>query len=422
MPTNSSNLADPAATSPAVKSNAFRLPAAAAFRLPAAAAFPLLALVLFAFFAAASAPSPLFVLFQHQWGFSPALLTVAFAIYAIALLVSLLVAGSLSDHIGRRPVVFGALLVQAGAMLMFLSADGIGGLIAARIAQGIATGMASGALTAAIVEAAPPSQKRLGALVSSVSPLAGLAVGALLTGLAVQLTAHPVGLVFGVLSAICLVGALAALFVPETASRRPGAWASLIPRMAVPKAARQTFVRGIPSMLAVWSLGGLFLSLVPSMLQQVFGIHNGIVNGLAIATLFGVGAVSPTLLKRLTPARTGVIGMTCIAVGALLVCVSLALAATWLFFVGTAIAGLGFGSTFSAQVQTLAPLAQVHERAELFAALYAASYLAFSLPAMLAGLCIAPLGLLPVAQGYTVLLALVAGGGAWMQASALRRV
>ena len=104
---------------------------AARWRLPPAAAFPLLAVLLFAFFAAGSAPSPLFVVFQQQWGFSPALLTVAFAIYAIALLASLLVAGSLSDHIGRRPVVFAALLLQAGAMLTFLLAEGINGIIAA---------------------------------------------------------------------------------------------------------------------------------------------------------------------------------------------------------------------------------------------------------------------------------------------------
>jgi MFS family permease len=74
-------------------------------RLCPGSAFAVLALVLFAFFFAASAPSPLFVVMQHDWGFSPSLLTVAFAVYAIALLASLLVAGSLSDHVGRRPVI-----------------------------------------------------------------------------------------------------------------------------------------------------------------------------------------------------------------------------------------------------------------------------------------------------------------------------
>jgi MFS family permease len=395
--------------------------ARARWQLPATAAFPLLAILLFAFFVAGSAPSPLFVVFQQQWGFSPALLTVAFAIYAIALLASLLVAGSLSDHIGRRPVVFTALLLQAGAMLTFLLAESINGIIAARIVQGIATGMVSGALTAAVVEAAPAAQKRLGAMIGSVSPLAGLAVGALLTGVAVQYTLHPVPLVFGVLAVICVIGAVATLFLPESVTPRPGALASLVPRISVPVQARAEFVRGVPTMVAVWSFAGLYLSLVPSVLQQIFGIHNGIVNGLAIAAFFGLGSVAPTLLKSLPPVRMSAVGMSLLAVGAGLVAASLATHSVGLFFVGTALSGFGGGSAFSAQVQTLAPMAQPHQRAELFAALYATSYLAFSVPAMLAGRLIAPLGLPATVEGYAALVLAVAALGAWLRWTSLRR-
>ncbi|MDB5828125.1 MAG: transporter, partial [Variovorax sp.] len=204
------------------------------WQLPLRYAFPLLATVLFAFFFAAAAPSPLFVVFQHAWGFSASMLTVAFAIYALALLASLLVAGSLSDHIGRRPVVLAALVFQTVAMGLFMSARGVGGLLIARIVQGIAMGVASGALSAAVVEAAPVAQKRLGALISSVSPLAGLAAGALVTGVAVKLSGDPVFWVFGAMTIVFAVGAAAVLCMPETATRRPGAWRSLVPRMSIP--------------------------------------------------------------------------------------------------------------------------------------------------------------------------------------------
>jgi hypothetical protein len=60
-----------------------------------------------------SAPSPLFVVFQSRWGFSSGMLTVAFGVYAITLLIVLLTAGSLSDHVGRRPVVIAALVIQS---------------------------------------------------------------------------------------------------------------------------------------------------------------------------------------------------------------------------------------------------------------------------------------------------------------------
>lgn len=391
------------------------------WRLPQRAAFPLLAAVLFAFFFAAAAPSPLFVVFQHAWHFSSSLLTVAFAVYAIALLISLLVAGSLSDHIGRRPVVLAALVLQAAAMGLFLLANGIGGLIVARVVQGIATGIASGALSAAVVEAAPAARKRLGALITSVSPLAGLAVGALLTGMAVKFSVQPVMLVFGVLAAVFALGAAMVLWMPETVTPRDGALASLVPRMSIPAKARAEFARGLPVFIVVWALGGLYLSLAPSLMLHVFGIDNGVVNGLTVAVLSGAGAIAPTLLGRLAAPRPAIAGMASIVLGLGLLLAALATRSLALFFVGTAVAGIGFGGAFSALVQTLAPMAQSHERGELFAAIFVVSYLAFSLPAMLAGFLVAPLGLLNTAQGYAAVLLLIAAFGTWSQWAVLRR-
>ncbi|SEF29655.1 MFS transporter [Variovorax sp. NFACC27] len=388
------------------------------WRLPQRAAFPLLAAVLFAFFFAAAAPSPLFVVFQHAWHFSSSLLTVAFAVYAIALLVSLLIAGSLSDHIGRRPA---ALVLQAVAMGLFLLANGIGGLIAARVVQGIATGVASGALSAAVVEAAPAARKRLGAMITSVSPLAGLALGALLTGVAVKFSLQPVMLVFGVLAVVFALGAAVVLWMPETVTPRAGALASLVPRVSIPAQARAEFARGLPVFVVVWALGGLYLSLAPSLMLHVFGIDNGVVNGLTVAVLSGMGAIAPTLLARFAAPKPVILGMASIAAGLVLLLASLATRSLALFFVGTAVAGLGFGGAFSALVQTLAPMAQSHERGELFAAIFVVSYLAFSLPAMLAGFLVAPLGLLNTTEGYAAVLLLIAAFGVWNQWAGLRR-
>jgi MFS family permease len=96
--------------------------------------------VLFA--AAASAPSPLYVVYQQEWGFSGTTLTVVFAVYVLALILSLLVLGALSDHVGRRPVLAAAITLEAVALVLFIVADGVPVLLLARIAQGIATGAA----------------------------------------------------------------------------------------------------------------------------------------------------------------------------------------------------------------------------------------------------------------------------------------
>ncbi|MEU5032514.1 hypothetical protein [Streptomyces milbemycinicus] len=69
---------------------------------------------------------------------------------------------------------------------------------------------------------------------------------------------------------------------------------------------------------------------------------------------------------------------------------------------GGLIGGVGFGASFSGALRTIAPLAQPHQRAGLFAAVYLVAYLSFGVPAIIAGLLIAPLGLLHTVLGYGV--------------------
>jgi MFS family permease len=385
------------------------------WRLPPAVAFPVLAVVLFAFFFAASAPSPLFIVMQRDWHFSAAMLTVAFGIYAITLLSALLIAGSLSDHVGRRPVLFGGMAMQTLAMGLFLTADGIGSLLVARIVQGVATGVISGSLTAAVVEAAPEHRKRIGALLSSVSPLAGLAAGALATGVAAKYAAHPVTLVFGVLTVVFAAATVAVAFMPETVTPRGGAWASLKPRVHVAANVRAEFLRAVPVLVTTWAVGGLYLALAATVMVRVFEIDDGVINGATIAVLAGVGAVAPTLLKRFPSATAAALGMGCIAVGLSMLLASIAIRSIGLFFVATAVTGVGFGAAFSAVVQSLATRVAAHDRGELFAAIFITTYLAFSLPAMIAGFLVKPFGLQHTVEGYAALLVVLAVVGGTMQ-------
>ena len=86
--------------------------------------------------AAASAPAPLYGVYQAQFRFSAATLTAIFAVYALVVLITLLVFGSLSDYLGRRPVIIATLAVNIGACVLFLTAQSVGLLFAARLLQG----------------------------------------------------------------------------------------------------------------------------------------------------------------------------------------------------------------------------------------------------------------------------------------------
>jgi hypothetical protein len=129
----------------------------------------LLASIIVSFLAASSVPTPLYALYAAQWDFSPLATTVVFGAYALAVLASLLTFGKLSDHVGRRPVLLTALVLQAVAMVQFATAGGLETLLGARIVQGVATGALLGAAGAALLDL----DRRRGALANSSAPGAG---------------------------------------------------------------------------------------------------------------------------------------------------------------------------------------------------------------------------------------------------------
>jgi MFS family permease len=127
--------------------------------------------------ASTSAPSPIYPLYLQRWGFSVTILTVVFAVYVAGLVGALLTVGSLSDHLGRRPVLVASLLLAAAGTAIFWAAGGVFSLVFARVVQGIATGTATGALAAGLVEFSPEGRPHVGPTMTAVGTSFGLAVG-----------------------------------------------------------------------------------------------------------------------------------------------------------------------------------------------------------------------------------------------------
>jgi predicted MFS family arabinose efflux permease len=366
---------------------------------------------------AASAPSPLYPVYQRLWGFSAFTLTFIFAVYVFALLAALLTIGSLSDRVGRRPVASGALVLLALGMILFAIAGGPGGLMTARIVQGLAVGAATGTTTAMIMDAAP--NPRLGSVVSSAVPSLGIAVGAVLAGALVEFAPLPRQLVFWVLAVVYLSLAALVWLVPESVTAEPTSnqsiWWSLLPSASLPSAARPVFIALLPSIAATWALGGLYLSLGSSILRGVLHVDNHFTGGIVLAVFFTAGAAGPAGSTALPQRHREWLSYSALGLGVLVTMLAMQLSALPLYVIGSAVAGIGFGATFRLAVDAIVEAAPAAQRGGVFATMYIVSYLAFSVPALAAGLAVGRFGLEPTAVTYgalevaLVLVAMTAG-------------
>lgn len=386
--------------------------------LPPNAALTVHTLTLMAFLAASSAPTPLYRLYQLQWHFSPALLTLIFGVYALALLATLLVAGRLSDHLGRRPVISYALILEFVAMGIFLAAANPAWLLAARALQGVATGLATAALGAALVDL----HHERGSLTNTLATLGGITLGALGTTALVELAPAPLHLVFILLMVVFALHLVLSWATPETSQGRSGALASLRPSIAVPHGARGALLAITPINVAVWALGGFYLSLMPSLVAVITRSTSVWLGGLTVAALTLSGGVAIFLVRRSEPFWVFAIGGVTLTVGMVVILIGVNFRLELALLIGSVIAGVGFGSGFFGAVRSIVHLVKPSERAGLMAAFYVESYLANSLPTIVAGYMARRIDLLTVANLYGGAIILLALAGLGLEFLRLRGV
>lgn len=362
-------------------------------RTPTTSGFTLVIAAVIAMMVGASAPSPFYPVLQQELGFSAATLTGIFAVYAVFLLVTLLVTGSLSDHLGRRPVISAGFVVLAISMVAFWHADSVAMLFTARLVQGIAAGLLMSSLSAAVVDFEPPARPGIAATLNSVGPLAGLAAGALVAGWLIDEVSGALAMVFGGLTAAYVLIAALVWLLPETSPRHEGLARSFVPRVGLPAAARVPFLRSAPALFAGWATSGLYLSLGAPLVSQELGGENHVEQGLVVAVLTGVGAITCFAARRQSPRHITILGTSMLAIGTTLTLVALAFGTYWGFVAAAVVAGVGFGASFLGIMRSITPMAAPHERGELFASVFVISYLAFGIPAVIAGIAAPHIGL-----------------------------
>jgi MFS family permease len=365
----------------------------------------------------AGAPTPIYRFYRETLGLTPFTITFIFAVYAFTIIAAFLTVARLSDYVGRKPMIFVALGLNAIALLLFFVAESAATLIAARAVQGVATGIALATLGALIADTAP----RWAATLNSVTAFVGLALGALIAGVFVTFAPWPTHLVYAVLLGVTLAEMVILAWVVETTSRKAGAWGGIRPKLTVPKAAAAPMARLFPLTLSAWALGGFYLSLMPSLVIAATGVRSPLVGAAVVSALMVAAGLSSLAMRSLEAGKTVRVAAALLAAGILLTLFAIAAGSPLGMLFGTIVAGVGFGASYGGSLRVLLPLASAHERAGLLSAYFVESYLAFALPAIAAGLAAPRFGLVATALVYGSALALSALVTLAVETAAARR-
>lgn len=338
-------------------------------------------------------PTPLYVLYEREFGFSTLMTTVVFATYGAGVVLALLCCGHVSDEIGRRRTLLPGLVLSVLSSLVFLFAHSLAPLFPARLLSGLSAGLFTGTATAAIVDLSGARGAKRATLVATVTQMGGLGAGPLLGSLLVDLAPAPLRLPFVVDLALLVLAFAAVWIMPEPvegAARRARLrlrW----PR--VPAGMRGVFVRASVAGFAGFAVLGLFTAVAPSFLRELLDIRGLTVSGLVVCGVFCASAAGQVFLVPIAGGRSLPVGCVGLVVGMLLLTFSFVVESFGLLLAGGLVAGLGQGMSMRAGLADVNAAAPPGRRGDVASAFFVVLYVALSLPVVGVGFAAEALGL-----------------------------
>lgn len=338
-------------------------------------------------------PTPLYGLYQEKFGFSELTVTVVYAVYAFGVIGVLLLAGNVSDSVGRRPVLLWGLGFAAASAVCFLCATALGWLYAGRLLSGLSAGLFTGAATAYVMELAPRGGASRATFVATAANMGGLGCGPLLAGVLAQYADWPLYLPFAVHLALVACSAAVLLRLPETVrGRRP--LSTVRPqRPSLPPQVRVVFGPAAAASFVGFALFGVFTSVSPAFLAQSLDVHNHAVSGLVVALAFFSSTAGQLAVGRVGMGRSLPLGCVGLLAGLALLAGALRWDLLPLVVLSAVVGGAGQGLAFRGALSAVAAASEADRRAAVISALFVVAYTGISVPVIGVGLLAEPLGL-----------------------------
>jgi MFS family permease len=331
-------------------------------------------------------PAPLFPLYVAREGFSTFAITVVFAAFAVGVVISLVLAGHVSDWVGRKTVLIPALGLEVLSALLFLTSTSLPVLIVARVVNGLGVGMIAATATAYLYDLhahhRPGASPRRFEIVSTAANIGGLGVGALVAGVLAQYVSSPLSTPYVVLAVLLVASMIAVALTPETVVKKQVPYR---PQRISTDHGRGYLAAGAGAFTA-FAVFGVFTSVSPGFVAGELHHPSRTLAGLVVFIVFGGAALAQTVTGGLSLAALRKLGLGAQAIGVLLVVAGMNATSFPLFLAGGAIAGVGAGVQFKAAIGAVASMAAPEKRGEALASLFFIAYLGLSVPSLSIGL------------------------------------
>ena len=331
--------------------------------------------------AGAYLPSPLYPGYQGAFGISDLTMTLVYATFALISAPALVLLGPASDVLGPRRVLRAGIVAAAVGSVCFAVASGPAWLLMGRAAQGLALGAATGAAGALIGSRPRGSSRASGPVLASAAFVAGTAAGPVAGGVLAQYAPAPQVLPFALhlaLLAVCW-SRVSALVDPARPSRR---WTPARP--AIPRGMRLLFASAAATGFLAWTVAGLFLAVIPGLLDRSARSGPAVTGGVLGAVLL-CSLLTQPLVPRLGARLAQLAGLAAVLVGLGILAITAA-GSTPVTLAAAVVAGAGHGLAYGAAAAEVEAVAPAGRRGGVLGALYLAFYLGAGIPAVAVGM------------------------------------
>lgn len=318
--------------------------------------------------------TPLFPIYKAHFGLSNGTVTLLFATYTATVVPTMLLAGNLSDRLGRKRLILPGMALITAASLVFGFSTSLPLLFVGRVLQGLAIGMFLGVGTAFVVDHALPDHKASAAQIAGMGFRVGFGLGPGLAGLLAQYASDPMHLSFRLHALVMVVGIVAIVVAPETLARRRGGSLLQI-GVGVPHGQMRGFATFLaPAAFLMSFFDATLLSLAPLYLVGELHVTNIALIGLVGFLVLAAGGFTPMVFRSIDPRRAIMAGVTASTVGSLLIIGASAAGTAVLVVVAAAIIGFTNGLILQGAASIASIAVPIEERGKLMSALYMCAY------------------------------------------------